>query len=950
MSLGKRIPYVRPLKGEQYTLNYLEESVLFFRHRPELASKYLLKSELSWYQNRTVRNIFKVPYSMMIWGRGTGKTYTIASTAILGALFYPNIKIGIFGPGKRQGDFIFDEVDVIYRNSPFVQSSTLRHSKRTMEMNELKFVNGSRIISVPTGDGSTIRGLRCNWLMLDEYAQFDPQIVKLVIRPFLAIQLGDRPNKLILSSSAFYKWNHLWEEYKKFRINEVKFPHLYYVSEYNFKDNLRDPNAPFKFDISLVQQAKENSTEAEFLMEWCFPPDQLIVLKDDLKYIGELNKNEYVVSHKGNNLLVNNTLERRYLGKVVKIKPYYQYESIKCTPNHPFFVYSDNEFKFKEAKDLSKNDYLTTPLLKENTNFNRNVKISDFGIKNYTIYKYKNKEYIYPNSSQTKNKNNDNKYDYYRKNNFPYKGAILNDFQINDDFCRLLGYYIAEGSLDKCRVGFSFHEDEEFYINDVINIVKRNFDINNNIEIVNHRDDKGVDVRITSRIFRDLIKYFIPGNCYTKQIPKIIFDLPNQLIKEFIVGYIRGDGCISYKSKNTCVVTSSSYFLIKQLKILLMMLGIQSSFNFSNGNNSEIGERTIKSNKSYILQIRGKFLKEFIGWFGNENYLSKINFPKFIKTPSFIKENYLLTKIKDINEIDYDGYVYNCSVNDDNSYLIQGFAVHNCGKFPDDVDTFFPMKLIDECTPKPPKEVVEIEFDSYERDSNNNKTGRNRDEYVMGVDVGRAEGGANFAIAICKYDKFSNIKTLVRMISRNGVRYQEMENLIRRCCIDYNIVRIHCDRGGGGETLRDLLSESWTDPTDGKIYKPILDLEDETTLNVDGFRYLKLVNFHGNKHANLFSALKSEMEHGRMFFPMNVLRHKDKRVERANLEIKALRNELAVIKPKPTGISLKFDVPAGGFRKDRAVALTLAVDAAQELHDPKWDTLEDNQLPVGFWV
>ena len=202
---------------------------------------------------------------------------------------------------------------------------------------------------------------------------------------------------------------------------------------------------------------------------------------------------------------------------------------------------------------------------------------------------------------------------------------------------------------------------------------------------------------------------------------------------------------------------------------------------------------------------------------------------------------------------------------------------------------------------------------------------------------------------ITKYNIANNTKELVRIISENGIRYQVMKNIIRTCTVDYNIIRIHCDKGGGGETIRDLLAEPWIDPRTNIEYDPILDMDEEETENVQGLRYLKLVNFQGSKHATLSTNLKAELEHNRMFFTLTVLRDEDRQIEIANKEIRALKTELAVIKPKPIGASLRFEVP-NDFRNDRAVALTLAVDAAMELHIPNWKIKEDEPLAVGFFV
>lgn len=281
------------------------------------------------------------------------------------------------------------------------------------------------------------------------------------------------------------------------------------------------------------------------------------------------------------------------------------------------------------------------------------------------------------------------------------------------------------------------------------------------------------------------------------------------------------------------------------------------------------------------------------------------------------------------------------------------FEMEWLGFFPDESDAYFSSYLIDhECTPKDIQ--VEIELSSFRQKKD--KDGRlygerinNNADYIMGVDIAKAPGQANFAIAIGRIE--SKICSLVNVISLNGGTYDQMVKLIRECTINYNIVRIQMDKGGGGEALKEQLAKPFYDRISETIYKPILDMDDEGTLNADGLRYLRLINFHGAKHSNLFTNLKAEMEHKRVKFPINHFRDPDgsKDLERSMLEIREIKKELIVTTSKPRGANLHFEVPST-FRMDRAVALTLVIDAMIEERLPEWKSKIPQELPVGSWV
>lgn len=528
-----------------------EKAIMYYRLRPVQAAEDLLNMKLAWFQRFTLRSMWFKPYVMQIFGRGCGKTRMNATVAVLKALLYPNYKVGVFGPIKKQGDYIFNEIEFLYNNSPFFQASIIKGISRSPERSIVKFVNGSYVESLPPGDGTKMRGAHYNMICLDEYAQFDESIINLVIIPFMVVKQSDKMNSFIISSSAYYQHNHMYDRFIYYKKQQIKFPNLYDVFEYDFRDILLDKNGPrgMRVDMNVIKQQQELMTEDEFRME----------------------------------------------------------------------------------------------------------------------------------------------------------------------------------------------------------------------------------------------------------------------------------------------------------------------------------------------------------------------------------------------------------------YL---------GVFPSDADTFFSVKLFDECTPKPPKnKPIEAALSCYHFPVNP-KTGKemiNRPkindgfDYVMGVDIAKAPGGANFAIIVCRIR--AGKAEVIYCHTINGGTYKQMVEAIRLCTINFNITRIHMDRGGGGEAVKEELAEKWYDPVSKETYMPILDMDDDETEDKVGLRYLRLVNFQGSKHANLFTNLKSEMEHGRVLFPIMFRKDENKDMERLGKELVELRKEMVTVQHDTRGANFHFQPPTKKARMDRLVALTLAIDTRVDNREHDWQDIKQvEELDSGFAV
>ena len=157
---------------------------------------------------------------------------------VIYCLLYPSTKAGIIAPSFRQGKLLIQEK---YKDEFCAWSSFLAGEEESFVCNNAKaridFFNGSFIEAFPVGVGSgvnaaaKIRGARLNVALVDEAVYVPEEIIENVLIPMLIVQSGyevgkqtesDISNKLIVTSSAGYRFNHLYSRYIKWTKEMIK--------------------------------------------------------------------------------------------------------------------------------------------------------------------------------------------------------------------------------------------------------------------------------------------------------------------------------------------------------------------------------------------------------------------------------------------------------------------------------------------------------------------------------------------------------------------------------------------------------------------------------------------------------------------------------------------------------------------------------------------------------
>ncbi len=179
-------------------------------------------------------------------------------------------------------------------------------------------------------------------------------------------------------------------------------------------------------------------------------------------------------------------------------------------------------------------------------------------------------------------------------NNFNLKYNV-NSFEINKNFARFLGLWLADGSYNNASVRIHTNKKEYEYYKPIFSEISKLFNCTFNI-------DKEDTVYIYSKFLMNLMKSigFVYDLNKQKQIPKFIHSLSKTNLSEFLGGLIDGDGTCN----GTISLNQSNYKLLNNVKELLLHFNVMSNIREKNITDKTIkGKRVLNIRKNYILHI-----------------------------------------------------------------------------------------------------------------------------------------------------------------------------------------------------------------------------------------------------------------------------------------------------------------------------------------------------------
>ncbi|WP_456453484.1 DNA polymerase domain-containing protein, partial [Thermococcus sp.] len=275
-----------------------------------------------------------------------------------------------------------------------------------------------------------------------------------------------------------------------------------------------------------------------------------------------------------------------------------------------------------------------------------------------------------------------------------WKIGTLNGFrmktlvEVDEHFAKLLGYYVSEGysraqrnQMNGWSYSVKLYNEDPLVLDDMQRLAGRFFG-----KVRRGKNYVEIPKKIAHLIFATLCGV----GAENKKIPSEIFESPQEVKWAFLEGYFTGDGDV-HPSKRLRLSTKSE-LLANQLVLLLNMLGVSSiKLGFDSGVfriyiNEELKFLNIKRKKNiyYSNIIPKEILEETFG----RRFQKNMSFTKFkellakgklnekeAKMIAWLVENDLtLDTVKSVETEDYEGYVYDLSVEKNENFLA-GFGL-----------------------------------------------------------------------------------------------------------------------------------------------------------------------------------------------------------------------------------------------------------------------------------
>ncbi len=328
---------------------------------------------------------------------------------------------------------------------------------------------------------------------------------------------------------------------------------------------------------------------------FCVPKGTRIMTEKGSKKIEEIKKEEKVLTHRNKFEKVKRTFKHTDYKKAYDI--YHKDMHLRLTANHPIFVKRGKEFSFIRADKVRKTDKIVLPT---------------------------NKKYKYAR----------------------HEGRLL---KIDEEMAEILGYWVAEGSLMKDGLRFTFGSHEKEYIERIKYLWKKKF---GGMWVDTHHS-WATNLGFSRKKVRNLFERLCGKNAHHKKIPIQIKNSPRHIKLIFLNALINGDG--HWKKYGSAQFYTVSEKLIDDFVELCKSVGLTTKKKWRKNTKKSFG-----GEGCFYACLNVKDARIIKHWSKAEigrKYL-KLPITKIIKRES--------------------GEVYNLEVNKDNSYIANGMSVHNC--------------------------------------------------------------------------------------------------------------------------------------------------------------------------------------------------------------------------------------------------------------------------------
>lgn len=417
----------------------------------------------------------------------------------------------------------------------------------------------------------------------------------------------------------------------------------------------------------------------------CLLPDTVIHTKDDLlKPIQHIHKGDFVITHKNTWRRVIEVFKRPYNGKVYRIKPRNFSLGLTTTSEHPFYAIKTRK-NCHWSNGICKPPHINLDRCKNK--YFRNYKpewIPAEKLEKGDVLIYPRFLNIFQNHQEIDLKEITKEVGLEVNSSQGFIAPIGNKItqikqfiSIDKNFCKLAGYYLAEGYTNsRDLISFAFSNKEKNYIEEVIDLMKKVFGFDKEPKLKTNRSG-GIEILFCSKILYETFSQLFYSsntvqNASTKSLPAWALGLPLDLQVELFKCWWRGDAGYT-----------ASRLLMNQMKIILLRLGIVPSIyvdtrdSYNSRPKHFIQGRKINARYDMYSLNRLSFYEDKFNLLKEPEFAKVAKYNKGNKH-GWIDDNYIYLPIYDIEIKNYRGEVYNLEVEEDNSYVCEFATVHNC--------------------------------------------------------------------------------------------------------------------------------------------------------------------------------------------------------------------------------------------------------------------------------
>lgn len=373
-----------------------------------------------------------------------------------------------------------------------------------------------------------------------------------------------------------------------------------------------------------------------------------------IKDISRYNIKTFSLDKDGNTVpsKITHVHKLRHNGKVFKVKT--SVGELTLTPWHPVYILKSSTGKHRRiikvrADELKINDKIL--LASESSDI---AEIAKIPYKYRYICSHCNYEAREGDRLQCKS-----------CNKTKWHSGLYNEMlELNDDLAYFIGLILSDGHLRKNEAGIEFVQID----NEIGNKIADEF-INLSKKIFGYEPKKYEEKRGNCNRYliynKDIYDFLVSIGCpvgnksKTLIIPEIVAKSPRSVIFSFLGGLLEGDGCLDNKIR---LATGSKDFAY-QLKYLLSSLGVRAYASYQ--------KQTCKLSKNPDIVCD----MYYVGISGNDYIKNKIR----VKDTSKINptRNKSTAGILSIIEEDYDGDMYDFTVDTYHNYVANGHIVSN---------------------------------------------------------------------------------------------------------------------------------------------------------------------------------------------------------------------------------------------------------------------------------